>query len=41
MLQDFETARSIDVESRLWDAHLKINSRFRKLLARVSLTVLI
>ncbi|KAL2814613.1 hypothetical protein BJX63DRAFT_431267 [Aspergillus granulosus] len=34
ILQDFETARSIDVESRLWDAHLKINTRFRKLLAR-------
>ncbi|KAB8073551.1 hypothetical protein BDV29DRAFT_191698 [Aspergillus leporis] len=34
ILQDFETARSIDVESRLWDAHLKINTRFRKLLSR-------
>ncbi|EAW12549.1 uncharacterized protein ACLA_009720 [Aspergillus clavatus NRRL 1] len=34
ILQDFETARSIDVETRLWDAHLKINTRFRKLLAR-------
>lgn len=36
ILQDFESARSIDVEGRLWDAHLKINTRFRKLLARVS-----
>ncbi|KAL2852912.1 hypothetical protein BJY01DRAFT_259510 [Aspergillus pseudoustus] len=34
ILQDYETARSIDVESRLWDAHLKINTRFRKLLSR-------
>ncbi|CBF86507.1 uncharacterized protein ANIA_02271 [Aspergillus nidulans FGSC A4] len=34
ILQDFETARSIDVEGRLWDAHLKINTRFRKLLSR-------
>ncbi|KAL2825614.1 hypothetical protein BDW59DRAFT_146076 [Aspergillus cavernicola] len=34
LLQDFETARSIDVEGRLWDAHLKINTRFRKLLSR-------
>ncbi|GKZ97965.1 hypothetical protein AnigIFM59636_001789 [Aspergillus niger] len=34
ILQDFETARSVDVEPRLWDAHLKINTRFRKLLSR-------
>ncbi|PYH99463.1 hypothetical protein BO71DRAFT_479525 [Aspergillus ellipticus CBS 707.79] len=34
ILQDFETARSVDVEGRLWDAHLKINNRFRKLLSR-------
>ncbi|KAF7596316.1 hypothetical protein BBP40_002460 [Aspergillus hancockii] len=34
ILLDFEAARSIDVESRLWDAHLKINNRFRKLLSR-------
>ncbi|KAL5043962.1 hypothetical protein BDW71DRAFT_186875 [Aspergillus fruticulosus] len=34
ILQDFETARSIDAEGRLWDAHLKINTRFRKLLSR-------
>ncbi|KKK13414.1 hypothetical protein P175DRAFT_047883 [Aspergillus ochraceoroseus IBT 24754] len=34
ILQDFEAARSIDVEGRLWDAHLKINTRFRKLLSR-------
>ncbi|OJJ68695.1 hypothetical protein ASPBRDRAFT_133555 [Aspergillus brasiliensis CBS 101740] len=34
ILQDFETARSADVEPRLWDAHLKINTRFRKLLSR-------
>ncbi|KAL4883293.1 hypothetical protein BJY04DRAFT_30281 [Aspergillus karnatakaensis] len=34
ILQDFETSRSTDVEGRLWDAHLKINTRFRKLLSR-------
>ncbi|KAL6232147.1 hypothetical protein BDW75DRAFT_218395 [Aspergillus navahoensis] len=34
ILQDFETARSVDAEGRLWDAHLKINTRFRKLLSR-------
>ncbi|KAI9374907.1 hypothetical protein BJX61DRAFT_224970 [Aspergillus egyptiacus] len=34
ILQEFEAARSIDIEGRLWDAHLKINSRFRKLLSR-------
>ncbi|EIT72575.1 hypothetical protein AFCA_000565 [Aspergillus flavus] len=34
ILQDFDAARSIDVETRLWDAHLKINNRFRKLLSR-------
>ncbi|GIJ85525.1 hypothetical protein Asppvi_004384 [Aspergillus pseudoviridinutans] len=34
ILQEFETSRSIDVESRLWDAHVKINARFRKLLSR-------
>ncbi|KAF9890940.1 hypothetical protein FE257_005197 [Aspergillus nanangensis] len=34
ILQDFELARSINVENRLWDSHLKINNRFRKLLAR-------
>lgn len=38
ILQDFETSRSIDVETRLWDAHVKINTRFRKLLSRVSAT---
>ncbi|KAH8434630.1 uncharacterized protein LDX57_012272 [Aspergillus melleus] len=34
ILQDFEAARSVDVESHLWDMHLKINTRFRKLLSR-------
>jgi hypothetical protein len=34
IIQDFETSRSIDVETRLWDAHVKINTRFRKLLSR-------
>ncbi|KAL5342956.1 hypothetical protein BJX70DRAFT_409232 [Aspergillus crustosus] len=34
ILQDFNTAGSVDVEGRLWDAHLKINTRFRKLLSR-------
>ncbi|KAL4890483.1 hypothetical protein BDV59DRAFT_95167 [Aspergillus ambiguus] len=34
ILRDFEAARSNNVEARLWDAHLKINTRFRKLLAR-------
>ena len=36
ILLDFEAARANNVETRLWDAHLKINTRFRKLLARVS-----
>ncbi|OQE17021.1 hypothetical protein PENSTE_c022G07240 [Penicillium steckii] len=34
ILLDFDTARDTDVESRLWDAHLKVNNRFRKLLSR-------
>lgn len=36
ILLDFETARDTNVEGRLWDAHLKLNTRFRKLLSRVS-----
>lgn len=36
ILLDFDTARGADVEGRLWDAHLKLNTRFRKLLSRVS-----
>jgi hypothetical protein len=36
ILLDFDTARDTDVESRLWEAHLKVNNRFRKLLSRVS-----
>ncbi|KAJ5586323.1 hypothetical protein N7450_006110 [Penicillium hetheringtonii] len=34
ILLDFDTARDTDVEGRLWDAHLKVNNRFRKLLSR-------
>ncbi|RAK73438.1 uncharacterized protein BO72DRAFT_244552 [Aspergillus fijiensis CBS 313.89] len=34
ILQDLDAARSVDVEGRLWDSHLKINTRFRKLLSR-------
>lgn len=34
IIQDLEAAHSLDVEGRLWDAHLKINNRFRKLLSR-------
>ncbi|KAJ5908529.1 hypothetical protein N7495_001211 [Penicillium taxi] len=39
ILLNFEMARDLDmedpdVESRLWDAHVKLNSRFRKLLSR-------
>ncbi|KAL1968992.1 hypothetical protein VTN77DRAFT_826 [Rasamsonia byssochlamydoides] len=34
IFQDFEAARTANVEARLWDAHVKINNRFRKLLAR-------
>ncbi|CAI7675585.1 unnamed protein product [Penicillium pancosmium] len=34
ILLDFDTARDTDVESRLWEAHLKVNNRFRKLLSR-------
>lgn len=36
ILLDFDTARETDVEGRLWDAHLKLNIRFRKQLSRVS-----
>lgn len=36
LLLDFDAARDADVEGRLWEAHLKLNTRFRKLLARVS-----
>jgi hypothetical protein len=36
ILLDFDAARETDVESRLWDAHLKVNNRFRKQLLRVS-----
>ncbi|KAJ6034522.1 hypothetical protein N7499_001727 [Penicillium canescens] len=34
ILLDFDAAREADVESRLWDAHLKVNNRFRKQLLR-------
>ncbi|OQE12226.1 hypothetical protein PENVUL_c001G07362 [Penicillium vulpinum] len=34
ILLDFNAAREVDVESRLWDAHLKVNNRFRKQLLR-------
>ncbi|KAJ5176942.1 uncharacterized protein N7482_002819 [Penicillium canariense] len=34
ILFDFDTARETDVEGRLWDTHLKLNTRFRKLLSR-------
>jgi hypothetical protein len=34
---DFDAAASKNAEPRLWDAHVKINARFRKILARVSL----
>ncbi|KAL4966820.1 uncharacterized protein BDV14DRAFT_188744 [Aspergillus stella-maris] len=34
ILLDFEAARATDIEGRLWDAHLKLNTRFRKLLSR-------
>ncbi|KAJ5146310.1 DNA/RNA-binding domain E.t1.c1-type [Penicillium bovifimosum] len=30
ILLDFHAARAADVEGRLWDAHLKVNNRFRK-----------
>lgn len=33
-LADFETASSKNIEGRLWDAHLKINTRYRKLLSK-------
>ena len=36
LLFDFNAAREAGVESRLWDAHLKVNNRFRKQLIRVS-----
>ncbi|EED13012.1 conserved hypothetical protein [Talaromyces stipitatus ATCC 10500] len=31
---DFDAAAAENAEARLWDAHVKINARFRKLLAR-------
>ncbi|KAJ5181068.1 DNA/RNA-binding domain E.t1.c1-type [Penicillium cf. griseofulvum] len=34
ILLDFGASREVDVESRLWDAHLKVNNRFRKQLLR-------
>ncbi|KAJ5165381.1 DNA/RNA-binding domain E.t1.c1-type [Penicillium coprophilum] len=34
ILLDFNASRKVDVESRLWDAHLKVNNRFRKQLLR-------
>ncbi|KXG49732.1 DNA/RNA-binding domain, Est1-type [Penicillium griseofulvum] len=34
ILLDFSASREVDVESRLWDAHLKVNNRFRKQLLR-------
>ncbi|KAJ5689156.1 hypothetical protein N7462_003548, partial [Penicillium macrosclerotiorum] len=34
ILLDFDTSRKNDVEGRLWDAHLKLNTRFRKQLSR-------
>ncbi|KAJ5795086.1 hypothetical protein N7457_001685 [Penicillium paradoxum] len=34
ILLDFNAARKADVENRLWDAHLKVNNRFRKQLLR-------
>ncbi|KAF4764557.1 hypothetical protein N7455_010998 [Penicillium solitum] len=34
ILLDFNAAREVDVESRLWDGHLKVNNRFRKQLLR-------
>ncbi|KAJ9481445.1 hypothetical protein VN97_g12031, partial [Penicillium thymicola] len=34
ILIDFNAAREADVETRLWDAHLKVNNRFRKQLLR-------
>ena len=36
ILLNFDTAREHDVEGRLWEAHLKVNTRFRKKLSRVS-----
>ena len=37
ILQDFEFALGKDAENRLWDAHGKVNSRFRKELKNVCL----
>ncbi|KAJ6110535.1 hypothetical protein N7486_002770 [Penicillium sp. IBT 16267x] len=34
ILLDFDAAREYDIEGRLWDAHLKLNTRFRKKLSR-------
>ncbi|KAJ5735946.1 uncharacterized protein N7483_001071 [Penicillium malachiteum] len=34
ILLDFDAAREYDIEGRLWEAHLKVNTRFRKKLSR-------
>lgn len=35
IFQDFELATKNNVEGRLWDAHTKLNGRYRKALSRV------
>lgn len=36
LLANFEVAGTKNIEERLWEAHLKINSRYRKLLSKFS-----
>ena len=38
MFLDFEFAQSKNVEAKLWEAHGKLNSKFRKHLSSVSFT---
>lgn len=36
LLQDFEAASGDNVEDKIWNAHLKVNSKFREELRKVS-----
>ena len=41
LLNDFEFALGYEVEQKLWDAHVKINKRYQKMLSLVRLTILL
>lgn len=40
LLNDFEFALGCEVEQKLWDAHVKINKRYQKMLNLVRLIIL-